>query len=72
MTERVNEIGLLERVKGERAFYVEKSDDGYLIIEGCDDYFRIELSAEELRLLGQSLILIADGAINPTGEGYYE
>ena len=55
---------ILERLNFENAriFDIKKVDGGFELTEGCDMYFDILLTANELRRLGNELIAIADGS----------
>lgn len=52
---------LLDRIGADRVFDVYRTHDGqFEIIEGCDGYFSITLTADEMRHLGQELIAAAN------------
>lgn len=42
---------------GNRVFYIDQiSDDRFVIVEACDEYFSEQLSRDELKALGQEII----------------
>ena len=54
---------MLWAISENRIFTVEKTEDKtFVIMERCDDYFSIEVTASQLRDLGMELIAIADEA----------
>ena len=59
---RFEEGSMLDRMDVERIFYIVRLDTGaFEVTEGCDSAFSVELSANELRQLGQELIDLAAG-----------
>lgn len=55
--EKKSMIGFLE---ANAVFNIYKHKEGYLITEGCDHYFRVHLTKEELIKLAQELIDFAN------------
>ena len=54
---------MLDRMEKEQVFSVGKhKTHSFVIQEECDQYFRQELTPDELRQLGQELIALADEA----------
>ncbi len=52
---------MLQMLKDKRVFDVDAVHDGmFQITEGCDGYFTVFLTEQELRQLGQELIAMAD------------
>lgn len=45
-----------------RIFDLVKTETGFEITEACDQYFSVDLTADELKQLGQELIALADAA----------
>lgn len=58
------EITMLELMNYEngRIFDLVKTETGFEITEACDQYFSVDLTADELKQLGQELIALADAA----------
>lgn len=52
-----------------RIFFVERTDDGFRVVEGCDGHFKQDLTADELRELGHELIAVSYGAEAPEWTG---
>jgi hypothetical protein len=43
-----------------RIFDLYKDGDGFCLREGCDEYFNIKMTRDELRALGEELIKAAN------------
>lgn len=59
----------LRRMAEKRIFFVERTDDGFRVVEGCDGHFKQDLTADELRELGHELIAVSYGAEAPEWTG---
>ena len=50
---------ILDALKENRIFEIERIDGGFEITEGCDQYFRVRLTPEQLKALGEELMALA-------------
>jgi hypothetical protein len=51
---------MLEMLKGQRIFKLERNDDQFNIAECCDFCFDINLTREQLRGLGEEIIALSE------------
>ena len=62
-------MSALKRLSERRVFNVYRLDSGaFRIIEACDQYFWLDLSAEEMRALAAELLAFIDDQTIPTME----
>lgn len=52
---------MLERLKEDSVFSIEKTDDGFNICEECDHYYDFPCTKEDLLQLAQEIIDLANG-----------
>lgn len=50
---------MLEQMENAKVFSIRKKGDKFIVDECCDGYFSEELTADELRRLGQEIIDLA-------------
>jgi hypothetical protein len=51
---------IFEALEDNRILKIERSDAGFILTEGCDEYFDIALTPEQLTMLGRELIEMAN------------
>ena len=53
-------VSILKMMDDDHIFDIIRKDGKFIIGERCDEYFRRELTADELRQLGREIIELAD------------
>jgi hypothetical protein len=55
---------MLELMNEERIFKIFQEDGKFWVMEECDENYSVDLTADQLRQLGQEIIDLANGGTN--------